>query len=108
MVDLFALGVAAALLLQVLTLVLVVSYGRRGRKEPAPSAPTVTDTELKKMKAEEKVSEEVEVLKSILADPENLKAYATLHFRGKVEKAKKSVQERLKKLTGETFEVPLG
>jgi len=85
----------------VLTLIVILQMATtiavlKGRSSTAPKASTPAKTEEK----------EETYLKSILASKEGLSAYAFAKFKGDEDKAKKAVQKRLEKLTGETIEVP--
>lgn len=106
--DILEGGIGLIVLLQLVCVVMLARLGGKGKakKEPAKDERPVSDKELKKVKESERVAEEVKTLKAVLSSENTLKDYAVLKFKGDMKKAKKEVQDRLKKLTGEVFEVP--
>ena len=96
-------------LMQFLTVLLIVAYGREGRgtapERKSKNGPS--DKTMREVAKLEEASKEVQRLKDVLKDPERLKDLAILRYKGNVEKAKKEVQDKLRKYTGETFEAPI-
>jgi hypothetical protein len=91
MVDALEGGIAFVILLQMATFIVVIS-GKTKAKAPK--------------KEKEGETAEANRLKGILADSTRLGDYAMMKFKGNEEKAKKALQERIRKLTGEVLESP--
>jgi hypothetical protein len=102
--DATGAGVVFVILLQLGQLFLLERL-IHGPKEPKKEEPS--DREIAKIRKMEEASEEVKRLKEVLADPVRIKDLALARFKGNVEKAKKEIREKLRKMTGEIFEAPI-
>ena len=102
--------VLIAIVLQFAELLLLAALLRNqriGESGGAPKEKTPSSRETRRNKKLEEESAEVKRLKEVLSDPTRLKDYAIARYKGNVEKAEKEIKEKLRKLTGETFEVPI-